>query len=388
MKKCKVRVITAGMLAVVTAMALPSSALAGSPEFAYSAEKWAALRDDVLEYEEIADLVHEYNNTVIQNQISYQKERDKTSDDLADEYYDMADQIAGNIEYPDSDDSNYGSRMAAALNSEIQAREMMERGDESTDDAETLKLGYDQTEAGLVKQAQGEMISYYARMLDVENAKNRKVQAEASLASEQSRLAAGMSTQAKILSAQESVASADASILSAQSTLDKTKEELCLMLGWTYGADVTIGELPEPDIQAIDTIDVNADIQKALDNNYSLKKTVKQLSHARSESVTATLTQTQKNQREAISNSVKNSYDSLVLARSSYDQALQAQELQQNSLDTASRKLQAGMITRKAFEDQQTAYETARITAESKKLSLLQAMVDYQWSVDGLASAS
>ena len=32
-----------------------------TPEFAYSAEKWASLRDNVMEYEELADLVHEYN---------------------------------------------------------------------------------------------------------------------------------------------------------------------------------------------------------------------------------------------------------------------------------------------------------------------------------------
>ena len=36
-----------------------------SPEFAYPPEKWASLRDDVLEYEELADLIHEYNAEVI-----------------------------------------------------------------------------------------------------------------------------------------------------------------------------------------------------------------------------------------------------------------------------------------------------------------------------------
>ena len=54
-----------------------------SPEFAYSAEKWAALRDDRLEYEEIADLVHEYNNTVLQNAIDFQDQKDKDRNDGA-----------------------------------------------------------------------------------------------------------------------------------------------------------------------------------------------------------------------------------------------------------------------------------------------------------------
>ncbi|MCI8742048.1 MAG: TolC family protein, partial [Lachnospiraceae bacterium] len=240
-------------LAVFLAAAVPFTALA-SPDFAYSEERWAQLRDDKLEFEEIGDLVHEYNSTVIQNRIAYRDERDKTRDDVAQEYYDRANDIYGNIEYPDSDDSNYGSRVAAALNNELQAEQLMERGDESTDDSETLKLGYDQTEASLVKQAQGLMITYWNQYYSLESLRDRKQQAQQSLGSEETRLAAGMSTQAKLLSAREAVTSAEASILTTESSLAKTKETLCLMLGWTYGAQVEMGELPEPDLAVLDAI--------------------------------------------------------------------------------------------------------------------------------------
>lgn len=368
--------------------AVPMEAFAGSPEFARTQEEWARLRDDRLEYDEIADLIHEYNNTVIQNQIAYRDELDKDNDDIAQEYYDRADEIYSNIEYPDSDDSSYGSRMAAALSNELQAEQLMEQGDESTDDSETLKLGYDQTEASLVKQAQQQMISYWNQYYTLDSLRARKTQAESSLKSEETRMAAGMSTQAKLLSAQESVTSADASILSAESSLAKTKENLCLMLGWTYGAQVEIGQLPEPDLAAIDTIDLTADIQTALDNNYTYKKTARQLNNARTSSVREKLTQTQKNQKEAISNSVQNSYSSLILARSSYEQALQAYEIQKNSYESAGRKLQAGTITQNAYQDQEISYQNAEVTVRTKKLALLEAMAAYQWDVAGLASAS
>ena len=81
-----------------TGTALPLTALAGSPEFAYTAEKWASLRDDKLEFEEIADLVHEYNNTVIQNQIEYQDYRDQDKDDISDDYYEAAQDIVNNLD--------------------------------------------------------------------------------------------------------------------------------------------------------------------------------------------------------------------------------------------------------------------------------------------------
>ena len=64
--------LAGAVLAAGTITAMPFQAFAQrSPEFAYSAEKWATLRDNKLEFDEISDLVHEYTPTVVQNEISY-----------------------------------------------------------------------------------------------------------------------------------------------------------------------------------------------------------------------------------------------------------------------------------------------------------------------------
>ena len=388
--KIKQKKIVVRCLAAAAGLSLlPFPAMAQqSPEFAYSAEEWAALRDDKLEYEEIPRLVHEYNNTVLQNAIAYRDEKDKDRDDVAQDYYDTADNIYGNIQYPDSDDADYGSRMAAVLNSRLQAEQMMERGDESTEDSESIKMGYDQTENNLVKQAQELMIQYWSQYYSLDSLRQRKAQAERTYQSEQNRLSAGMSTQTKVLSAREAVSSAEASILSAESNLEKTKESLCLMLGWSYGANVEIGALPEPDLEQIGAIDVEEDIQTALENNYSLRLTEKRLANARTDKVKSTLEQTKKNQREAISASVKNGYTGLILARSNYEQAQQAFELERISMDSAARKLAAGTITPNAYYDQEDAYLTAEVEVRTRKLALLTAFAEYWWAVEGLASAS
>jgi hypothetical protein len=387
MFKRKIAAVIAFACAITCAV--PVQAMAQqSPEFAYSAEKWATLRDNTLEYDEIADLVHEYNNTVLQNAISYRDEKDKTAEDVAQDYYDAADNIYSNSSMPDSDSDNYGSGVSAYLNNQISAENLVEQGDKSTDNAETIKLGYDQTEATLVKQAQQQMISYYSQLYSLESLRQTKTQAEADLAAEQKRLAAGTSTQAKVLSAQQKVSSAEASLQSAESSLAKTKESLLVMLGWSYGSDVTIGDLPEPDLDAINAIDFNADLATAKENNYSLKKTTLQLSNARSISVRDTLTQTKYNAEQAIGNSLSSTYQSLMLAVSSYEQAQQSFAIQQTAMDTANRKKQAGTITDNAYTTIQTSYQAAQVTVQTRKLALLTAYVDYQWAVNGLASAS
>lgn len=383
-----VRKLAAVTLAAGAITAMPFQAFAQqSPEFAYSAEKWATLRDNKLEFDEIKDLVHEYNPTVIQNEISYKDYLTKNRDDVAQEYYDKANEIYSNINYPDSDDANYGSGVAAALRNEQQAKSLMEQGDENTDDQATMRIQYDQAEARLAKQAEGLMITYWTQYYNLDSQKARIEQAKLSYQSEQNRLAAGMSTQSKVLSAKESVSNAEAALVTAESNLASTKESLCLMLGWGYGADVEIAELPDPDQSKIAAIDVNADIQTALENSYAYRLTQKQLTNARTDTVKEKLTETEKNQRETISNSVKSAYDSLLLAQSNYEQAQSALALEEVSMKSADAKLAAGTITKNTYENQKASYTTAQVTAQTQKLSLLQAMNDYDWAVNGLASA-
>ena len=380
--------LAGAVLAAGAITAMPFQAFAQrSPEFAYSAEKWATLRDNKLEFDEISDLVHEYNPTVVQNEISYKDYLTKNRDDVAQDYYDKANEIYSNISYPDSDDANYGSGVAAALRNEQQAKSLMEQGDENTDDQATMRLQYDQSEAKLAKQAQGLMLTYWTQYYNLDGQKVCIEQAKLSYQSEQNRLAAGMSTQSKVLSAKESVSNAEAALVTAESNLASTKESLCLMLGWGYGADVEIAELAEPDQSKIAAIDVNADIQTALENSYAYRLTKTQLTNARTDSVKEKLSETEKNQRETISNSVKSAYDSLLLAQSSYEQAQSALALQEVSMKSADAKLAAGTITKNTYENQKASYTTAQVTAQTQKLSLLQAMNDYDWAVNGLASA-
>ena len=144
--------IGAGCLAVVLCLGtMPVTAWAGTPEFAYTAEQWASLRDNQLEFTEIADLIHVYNNTVIQNQLEYEDFRGEDADDIADDYYDAADDIYGSLEYPDSSDSDYASRLSSYLSSQIQADNLREQGDDNVEDGDVKKLEYDKTDDKLLE---------------------------------------------------------------------------------------------------------------------------------------------------------------------------------------------------------------------------------------------
>ena len=115
------KVLSAACAAALCMGAVPMQAAAASPEFAYTEEKWASLEDNVLEYGEIADLIHEYNTTVQQNLLDYNDYKGKSSLDISKEYYNSAEDMLERIEYPEDDDASYASRLSSALSSEIQA---------------------------------------------------------------------------------------------------------------------------------------------------------------------------------------------------------------------------------------------------------------------------
>ena len=381
--------IGAGCLAVVLCLGtMPVTAWAGTPEFAYTAEQWASLRDNQLEFTEIADLIHVYNNTVIQNQLEYEDFRGEDADDIADDYYDAADDIYGSLEYPDSSDSDYASRLSSYLSSQIQADNLREQGDDNVEDGDVKKLEYDKTEAGLVKEAQELMISYWSQTYSLESLEQNKIQAQSSYDQTLNRLSAGMSTQAQVLSAREAVTSADASLLSAQSSLGQTKENLCLMLGWTYGAQVDIGDVPEPDLEGMAAINLDEDVSRGVENNYSLKILEKKIANAKSGTNKTSLEQSLKSQKETAASSIKNAYESMMISKSDYEQALNEYEIEAAAMETAERKMAAGTMTRNDYVTQQTAFAAAQVNVRTQKLALLKAQLEYRWSVDGLASVS
>lgn len=389
--KRAVKALGAGCLAAALCAAGPGAGLtafAGSPEFAYTAEEWAQLRDNKLEFDEIPRLIHEYNATVIQNQIEYEEYRNEDSDDIAADYYDAAEEIYNRLEYPDSTSSSFASELASYLSGQIQADELTEQGDDNVDDGDSKKLGYDQTEAQLAMQAQQQMISYWSQYYSLDSIKVNGEQAQATYDSEVVKLGAGMSTQAEVLTARDAVDSYEASLLSAESSLKQTKENLCLALGWTYGAEVEICELPEPDLTWISQIDLAADVEKGIENNYSLKILERQINNAQNSSNKASLQENYKSQKETASTSISSAYEQLKIAVSDYEQASQALALEADKMASAERKMAAGVMNRNEYLQQKYSYAAAETKERTSRISILEAQNKYEWAVNGLADVS
>ena len=363
----------------------PMAALGASPEFARTEQEWARLQDNVIEYDEIPDLIHEYNATVQNNQYDYQKFREDygdTNSDVADAYNDLAQDF-----YDDMSGETDAGSMMSDLQLDIQARNMLKQADNTLEDSKIYLLTYEMAEDNLAATAQSNMISYHKKQLELEQKQTDLELAREKYSLEQVKQAAGTVTAVDVLTAKESLQSSENNIKELESGIENLKEELYISLGWKHNDSPDIKELPQMDVSRIDGMDPDRDLETALENNYSLKINKRKLENARSKTTRESLETKIRNNEKQIGASLSSAYKNVLSARLSYEQAVAEAQLEETNTNIAAGKLQAGMMTSLEYKEQEYKMESSRLNAEMAAVSLFQAMETYDWSVKGLASA-
>ncbi len=384
MKKMSGRIRKVFSLSLAAALtAVPLEVSASSPEFARTAEEWAALRDNILEYEEIPDLIHEYNSTVQNNQLSYEDYKGKSANEIADDYRDAAETLYSSIQWPSEDDSGYAMLYSAAQSAQAQAKQMEKMADENVSDGMIIKWQYDQAEAALASTAQNLMNQYYQLQENLKTAQSSKELAEASLNSAEVRRSLGMATENDVLNARETVKTAESAVITIESSLRSVKQNLQVMTGWTYDAEPEIAPMPQPDISRIDGMDPEADKAKAAEANYTLLIDRRKLENSENSLNRRIQEQTIANDEQKIASGLSDLYSSVLQARDGYTQALSAMELEESAMAAAKKKYELGMLGRLEYLQAENSYVGKQADLRIKELSLQGAMDAYDWALKG-----
>ena len=353
-----------------------------SPSFAYSEEKWASLRDNVMEYGELADLIHEYNPTVRSNRSSYNDMRNKDINDVYDELMNDIDDIWDAADAAGSDDDAAATITEATLN--FQANSLRQQADNNYQDPEMQKIQYDQAEANLVYQAQQLMATYEQSGYNLSYLQNTKNLLETQYNIVQAQRNVGMATDTDVLNAQKNVQDQEASILSAQKSADNVHRQLCLMLGWQVDSQPEIRSLPEPDLSRIDAMNPAADLEKAVANNYDVRYYNKMYNNVTTEELKESTQASRENAKDTVARSLNSQYNTVLTARDTLNTAQSQLALAQTNLNTAATQLAVGTITQADYQSMENSLQSAQNSVRSAKLQLQLAMDGYDWIVNGL----
>ena len=351
-----------------------------SPEFAYTEEKWASLRDNVMEYGELKDLIHEYNPTVRSNRSAYKDQKGKDLNDVYEQYMNDIDDIWDQADAAEDDVTWASMRFSAGL--------LTKQADNNYQDADMEKIQYDQQEAALVYQAQQMMVSLQQAEYNIKNLENTKALLQSQYEFTRAQAAAGMATQIDVLTAQKSVQDQDTAILAAQKNKENVHRNLCLMLGWDADAQPEILAVPEPDMSRIDTLNPDGDAEAALANNYDVRYYEKKAGNLSSQDLIESNQASIQNAKDTAVRSLKTQCNTVLTARDALNAAQSQLAAEQSKLNKASASLAAGQITNLEYQTTLNAVMTAESDVNTKKLQLLVALEGYDWNVKGLTTSN
>ena len=367
--------------------------LAKSPTFSRTEEEWAKLRDMNLDYEEIDGLVTEYNATVQANQANMQqftRDYGRNNSQVSQSYKDMAQKIEESLTEPEPDSMTYVPMMASIAQSRATINNLKNSADTTLEDYEVQYFTYESARLSLVQNTKALMISYYTKDMSKEALQKSVEVAELNLANAQARVAVGMATNLDILSAKEAVIKANKELNDQSNAASADRDKLLIMTGFKTDSQADIGLVPvlsEEELQNIDKINIEKDIKKALEENYTLKINKRKLLNAKSDTQIKSLNSSINSNTENIKANVRTLHKNLLNAKDKLNLLKAELELSGKDLETVRQKKNLGMATQLEVANKELENIKKNTEKKQAELALRLALENYNSAVNGLASA-
>ena len=402
MKTTFLKRTAAASLSVVLAASVPFTVLADQtdPNVAYEQEQ-QLLSDGHLDYGEIEERVKNYYGPMksaydmakgmVEDQADIAvNERIMASDLLsqADVAEDMAEEQTG------MDQAISAATAKALRQSARQMRNAASMMGQSLKKTSSTERQVDRQANSLIMNVQSMMTQYKQLVSQRAMAAKGVELARTARALQDTMQSQGMAVDSDVLSAAASLSSAQSQLASLDAGMEQIYKLLCSFTGYDPASGVTFGAIPSADLAAIDAIDVNADKEKAVNNNYNLISLRSSTGGGMTDfqaRTTKTTTQTENRLRnvEYSENTVRSDiqalYDQILEKRAAYDAAKTAYESGKMVWDAAQIQKQNGSLSQIQYLQQELAWLTTESGYHCAGLELQQAIQNYRWAVAGAA---
>lgn len=402
MKTTFLKRTAAASLSVVLAASVPFTVLAdqADPNVAYEQEQ-QLLSDGHLDYGEIEGRVKNYYGPMksaydmakgmVEDQADIAVNERIMANDLlsqADVAEDMAEEQTG------MDQAISAATAKALRQSARQMRNAASMMGQSLKKTSSTERQVDRQANSLIMNVQS-MMNQYEQLVSQRAMAAKGVElARTARALQDTMQSQGMAVDSDVLSAAASLSSAQSQLASLDAGMEQIYKLLCSFTGYDPASGVTFGAIPSADLAAIDAIDVNADKEKAVNNNYNLISLRSSTGGGMTDfqaRTTKTTTQTENRLRnvEYSENTVRSDiqalYDQILEKHAAYDAAKTAYESGKMVWDAAQIQKQNGSLSQIQYLQQELAWLTTESGYHCAGLELQQAIQNYRWAVAGAA---
>ncbi|MDO5564672.1 MAG: TolC family protein [Eubacteriales bacterium] len=343
-------------------------------------EEWEKLNDDYIEFNEIEDLVHEYNPIVKNNWNKY--EYGKTNDDISQNYYDSADSLFSMAQSLIQNDTT----KAQGTMMEAQAYGMQMSAENNLNDSEINRYTYEKAEKEKVLFVKQTYVNYLYQYLDYEIAKEKTKDGKNSLESANRSFNFGALTKVELLSKEKELLLLESAELSAKNNYENTRKTLLIELGKDPSKDIQFEPLKFIEDIDILTINLENDILLATNNNFQLKIYYKK-------KINATTTELVKEQENNYNASLQYIYNDII---SKYNTIINQQKIinakfsEYNSLLLSFQKEQKeyydGRLSLRNLEKSLSNLNISLFEYMKSKYTLIDNYLSYQAAIQGIAA--
>lgn len=345
----------------------------------YDEEMKKKLDDSVIEYGEIEELVHNYNPNIMSMWNSYKN--GKSSSEVYDEYMESYDRLMAAGDSSESD--------AAKARMYAQAYSVKMLADNNVNDSVINFWKNEIDEINQYLDTKKKYINYfvsnYNYLVSAENEKEAARLAEASKIKYQ----VGLDTEISYLQAQKNSDDAKANLALAESNKNVAEKNVKVACGKSTGTDVSLGDEPVVDLIVVNSINLEEDIKKAIDNNINMKIYKKSFENANTTEIENHYDILINYAKEEITNSVKTLYNTLVNQNISLATKNRSYMLLIDQLIKGKKDLNNGKISESDYASLEYNVKVAKYQVDIQQLNLLSAYVDYKYAVErGVAAAA
>lgn len=381
----KKQIVAAAMAAVLTA-AWPIAGYAGPSGTSTEEEELTErLKDNKLEYDEIADRIENYNTQY--KTAKSQMVNGILSLDAAREISKEADEVMEDAKDLKSSDMDAETRKLYESYKES-ARELRKQAQSMTnaDLPKSMEKTLRQTKNKLTKTVQNVVIQYQKALASQELVTKSVELANAQVESTSRMVELGMSSQEDLLAAQESLKRSENTAAQVNAGIQNARQNILILTGWDYNADVELVPIPEPDLSRVDHMDLQTDTQSAIWANYELQEVKSGRASgsgnrsAKKRSVSMT--------EQTVSSQMQGLYADVISKKQSYEAAVSEFEAASQTMSAADIKNSLGMVGRLEYLGAQVSYLNSKSAKDAAGLELFKSMETYDWAVKGLLTAS
>jgi len=351
----------------------------------YSEERWAALMDNTLSYDEIDDLIHSFNPVVVSawsNLNDNLKLIASIRDNIKSREREMKNEEDEAKRENRGDASIYAMQSAilkSAAHGMNETVEKMSRAETSTN--RPLRQAERQVSGG-AKQL---MIAYDGLREQIEILRESEAMYQKLLADAEARLAVGMATPADVQQARVTLLSTQSQLGSLETTAESLRKNLILLCGWKEDAQPEITRVPDADVTRIDRMDPETDLKQAIAKNASIIAFHHERHDKSSESMRVRdLTEGQMYDNLLVN--LRTQKEKAIADRAALEGAkagMQAAEMTKNAADL---QYQMGMISTAQYLGAVTQYAQARTALLTADSTLFLDLEQYDWMLSGTAS--